>query len=229
MIPLFTALAPNHADPCQCRRQRRHAPAYHATMQFPVKAGPHVAALSRNGFPANMAQPDRLKTWSASRSPATASRFPGIGTMSTSTNFTSTSRRASATIDVDARFHFAARDRRVFFGQLDHFAARGAELESVAALSRRHSDRPVELPGRPEGSAGWRYGTALPIEREAGNEISSSPLADHSDRFSRADRRNFKTSIWLPANRPHYLHIAADSERATAHHRTKKLNITATW
>ncbi len=65
--------------------------------------------------------------------------------------------------------------------------------------------------------AGWRYATALPIDRESGNEISFKPsslttLIDSPVQTG----ANFKTVDLNPGGAvPHYLHIAADSERAT--------------
>jgi RND family efflux transporter MFP subunit len=64
---------------------------------------------------------------------------------------------------------------------------------------------------------GWRYGTALPIQSETGNQILFKPssLTTLVDSPVQAGA-NFKT-IDLSPNGPvrHYLHIAADSERAT--------------
>jgi predicted metalloprotease with PDZ domain len=64
---------------------------------------------------------------------------------------------------------------------------------------------------------GWRYGTALPIQSEAGNRIVFKPsslttLVDSPVQTG----ANFRTVDLNPgAAIPHYLHIAADSERAT--------------
>ncbi len=65
--------------------------------------------------------------------------------------------------------------------------------------------------------AGWRYGTALPIESEAARNIQFKPsslttLIDSPVLMG----AYFKTIDLSPgANPPHYLHIAADSEHAT--------------
>lgn len=65
--------------------------------------------------------------------------------------------------------------------------------------------------------AGWRYGTALPIDHESGNEIDFKPsslttLIDSPVQTS----ANFNTIDLSPGGPvPHYLHIAADSQRAT--------------
>jgi predicted metalloprotease with PDZ domain len=64
---------------------------------------------------------------------------------------------------------------------------------------------------------GWRYGTALPIERETGNEISfkESSLTTLIDSPVQT-AANFKTVDLNPGGPvQHLLHIAADSERAT--------------
>jgi len=65
--------------------------------------------------------------------------------------------------------------------------------------------------------AGWRYGTALPIETESGQNIQFKPsslttLIDSPVLMG----SYFKTIDLSPGASPaHYLHVAADSERAT--------------
>jgi predicted metalloprotease with PDZ domain len=65
--------------------------------------------------------------------------------------------------------------------------------------------------------SGWRYGTSLPIDREAGNEIVFKPaplniLIDSPVQTG----ANFRTIDLNPGGSvPHSLHLAADSERAT--------------
>jgi predicted metalloprotease with PDZ domain len=63
---------------------------------------------------------------------------------------------------------------------------------------------------------GWRYGTALPIRREAGNEIEFQPasmttLID-SPLSAGAHYKTF--DLGTEQGAAHYLHIAADSDRA---------------
>ncbi len=64
---------------------------------------------------------------------------------------------------------------------------------------------------------GWRYGTALPIDRESGSEIAfkQSSLTTLIDSPVQTGV-NFRT-VDLSPGEPvqHYLHIAADSERST--------------
>jgi predicted metalloprotease with PDZ domain len=64
---------------------------------------------------------------------------------------------------------------------------------------------------------GWKFGTALPIDRETGNEITfkESSLTTLIDSPVQTGA-NLKTVDLSPGGRvAHYLHIAADSERAT--------------
>jgi predicted metalloprotease with PDZ domain len=64
---------------------------------------------------------------------------------------------------------------------------------------------------------GWRYGTALPIESESGNKIVFKPssLTTLIDSPVQAGA-NYRTVDLNPGGAiPHYLNIAADSERAT--------------
>src|SRR6185312_12331157 len=63
---------------------------------------------------------------------------------------------------------------------------------------------------------GWRYGTALPIARESGNQIEFQPasmttLIDSPISMG-AHYRTFELGTAQGA--PHYLHVAADSDRA---------------
>ncbi len=81
----------------------------------------------------------------------------------------------------------------------------------------RPSDQ-VEFRARLKAPAGWRYGTALPIARETGDQIEFRPasLTTLVDSPVLAGRY-FRTLDLSPgAKPPHYLHLAADSEAALA-------------
>ena len=62
----------------------------------------------------------------------------------------------------------------------------------------------------------WRYGTALPIQRESGNQIEFQPASlttmVDSPVSAGAHYRTFE--LGGPQGTPHYLHVAADSDRA---------------
>ena len=63
---------------------------------------------------------------------------------------------------------------------------------------------------------GWRYGTALPIQRESGNEIEfkPAPLTTMVD-SPVSTGAHYKTfDLGTEQGIPHYLHVAADSDRA---------------
>jgi predicted metalloprotease with PDZ domain len=64
---------------------------------------------------------------------------------------------------------------------------------------------------------GWRFGTALPIQSEAGNQIVFKPSSLTTLIDSPVQTGvNFRTVDLNPGGAiPHYLHLAADSERAT--------------
>jgi predicted metalloprotease with PDZ domain len=64
--------------------------------------------------------------------------------------------------------------------------------------------------------AGWRYGTALPIQRESGNEIEFKPAALTTMVDSPVSTgAHYKTfDLGTDGGLPHYLHVAADSDRA---------------
>ena len=62
----------------------------------------------------------------------------------------------------------------------------------------------------------WRYGTALPIARESGNELEFQPASLTTMVDSPVSMGAHYRTINLGADRgaPHYLHLAADSDRA---------------
>lgn len=64
--------------------------------------------------------------------------------------------------------------------------------------------------------SGWRYGTALPIQRETGNEIEFKPAALTTMVDSPVSAgAHYKTfDLGTDGGLPHYLHVAADSDRA---------------
>ena len=63
---------------------------------------------------------------------------------------------------------------------------------------------------------GWRYGTALPLRRESGNEIEfqPAPLTTLIDSPVSAGAHYRTIDLGTDGGAPHYLHIAADSDRA---------------
>ena len=63
---------------------------------------------------------------------------------------------------------------------------------------------------------GWRYGTALPIRRESGNEIEFQPasLTTMVDSPVSAGAHYRTIDLGTDGGQPHYLHLAADSDRA---------------
>ena len=63
---------------------------------------------------------------------------------------------------------------------------------------------------------GWRYGTALPIQRETGNEIEfqPAPMATLIDSPVSAGSHYKTFELGTEQGAPHYLHVAADSDRA---------------
>ena len=62
----------------------------------------------------------------------------------------------------------------------------------------------------------WRYGTALPIQRESGNQIEFQPasLTTMVDSPVSAGAHYHTFELGGPQGTPHYLHVAADSDRA---------------
>jgi predicted metalloprotease with PDZ domain len=62
----------------------------------------------------------------------------------------------------------------------------------------------------------WKYGTALPIQRETGNEIQFQPAALTTliDSPLSAGAHYRTIDLGADGGAPHYLHVAADSDRA---------------
>jgi predicted metalloprotease with PDZ domain len=63
---------------------------------------------------------------------------------------------------------------------------------------------------------GWRFGTALPIRKESGNEVEfqPAPLTTLIDSPVSAGAHYRTIDLGADGGAPHYLHIAADSDRA---------------
>src|SRR5579883_65543 len=68
----------------------------------------------------------------------------------------------------------------------------------------------------PRPRRGWRYGTALPIARETGNQIEFQPssLTTLVDSPVSAGRHYRTVELGRDGSIPHYLHLAGDSDRA---------------
>ena len=122
-----------------------------------------------------------------------------------------------STIDVDAEF--------ISPPETSGFSSGGSITSQLAVLSWNQlllypkgtpSDR-LNYRATLKVPNGWRYGTALPIQSETGNRIVFKPsslttLIDSPVQTG----ANFRTIDLVPNGPvPHYLHIAADSERAT--------------
>ena len=126
-----------------------------------------------------------------------------------------------STIDVDAEF--------ISPPETGGFSSGGSITSQLAVLSWNQlllypkgtpSDQ-LDYQATLKVPNGWRYGTALPIASEAGNRIVFKPsslttLVDSPVQTG----ANFRTVDLVPSGGssglpPHYLHIAADSERAT--------------
>lgn len=65
---------------------------------------------------------------------------------------------------------------------------------------------------------GWKYGTALPIQRESGNEVEfkPAPVTTMIDSPLSAGAHYRTIDLGAEGGLPHYLHIAADSDGALA-------------
>ena len=122
-----------------------------------------------------------------------------------------------STIDVDAEF--------ISPPETGGFSAGGSITSQLAVLSWNQlllypkgtpSDQ-LNYQATLKVPNGWRYGTALPIESESGNQIVFKPsslttLVDSPVQTG----ANFRTIDLLPNGPiPTFLHLAADSERAT--------------
>jgi predicted metalloprotease with PDZ domain len=122
-----------------------------------------------------------------------------------------------STIDVDAEF--------ISPPETGAFSAGGSITSQLAVLSWNQlllypkgtpSDQ-LNYQATLKVPNGWRYGTALPIESESGNQIVFKPsslttLVDSPVQTG----ANFRTIDLLPNGPiPTFLHLAADSERAT--------------
>lgn len=74
----------------------------------------------------------------------------------------------------------------------------------------------IQYQGRLRLPAGWKYGTALPVAHESSGEIEFQPcsLTTLVDSPVLAGRHFRTIDLGVSLGRPHFLHIAADSDRA---------------
>jgi predicted metalloprotease with PDZ domain len=188
----------------------------HATMQFPVKPGP-MSLLYPKWIPGEHAPTGPIEDLAGVRMTANGQPVPwhrddvdiyefhlnvppGVSTLDVALDFISPPEAAGFSSGASNTSQLAV----LSWNQLLLYP-KGVPVDQLQYKAN------LKVP------SGWRYATALPIDRESGSQIAfkASSLTTLIDSPVQTGA-NFKTVDLSPGDPvPHYLHIAADSERST--------------
>jgi predicted metalloprotease with PDZ domain len=188
----------------------------HATMQFPVKPGP-MSLLYPKWIPGEHGPTGPIEDLAGVRITANGKPIPWHRDDINIFEFHVDVPQGVSILDVSIDF--------ISPPETGGFSSGGSATTQLALLSWNQfllypKDVPtdqLQYQADLKVPNGWRYGTALPIDRESGNEIVFKP----SSLTSLIDApvqtgANFRTVELSPGSPvKHFLHIAADSERAT--------------
>ncbi|HEY3824133.1 MAG TPA: hypothetical protein VGL82_06220 [Bryobacteraceae bacterium] len=224
LISLFTAalafsqIAPIQTNPIQINLDASDAPRrlLHATLQFPVKPGP-MSLLYPKWIPGEHGPTGPIEDLAGIRITGNGQAIPWHRDDVNIYEFHIDVPTGVSTIDVALDF--------ISPPDAPGFSSGGSTTSQLAVLSWNQvllypKDIPtdqLQYKATLKVPAGWRYGTALPIDHETGNEIAfkASSLTTLIDSPVQTGA-NFRTVDLSPGGPvQHYMHIAADSERAT--------------
>jgi len=219
-FPLFlVSLALAQSPPIQISVDASNAPRrlLHATMQFPVKPGP-MSLLYPKWIPGEHGPTGPIEDLAGIRITANGQPVPWRRDDVNLYEFHIDVPQGVSMLDVAIDFIASPE-------AAGGFSSSGSTTSQLAVLSwnqlllypkgtptdQLQYQATLKLPD------GWRYGTALPIDKEAGNEIVFKPSSLTTLIDSPVQTGiNYKTVDLSPGGPvAHYLHIAADSERAT--------------
>ena len=218
-LPLFVAaMGWAQSQPVRLSVDASEAPRrlLHATMQFPVKPGP-MSLLYPKWIPGEHGPTGPIEDLAGIRMTANGQPIPWHRDDVNIFEFHVDVPQGVSRLDVAIDF--------ISPPETGGFSAGGSITSQLAVLSwnqlllypkgtpadQLHYQATLKIP------EGWRYGTALAIDREAGNEIAFKPSSLTTLIDSPVQTGiNYRTVDLSPGGPvPHYLHIAADSERAT--------------
>jgi predicted metalloprotease with PDZ domain len=215
---LFAALAFGQNEPVRLSLDATDVPRrlLHATMRFPVKPGP-LDLLYPKWIPGEHGPTGPIEDLAGLKVSAGGQMVPWRRDDVNIFEFHIEVPPGVSALDVALDFILAP--------DSDGFSAGASSTSQLAVLSWNQvllypkgtpSDN-LQYQATLKLPAGWRYGTALPIDSESGNEIAFKPSSLTTLIDSPVQTGvNFRT-VDLSPDGPvrHYLHIAADSERAT--------------
>jgi predicted metalloprotease with PDZ domain len=218
LLAMAIAFGQGQTNPIRINVDASDAPRrlLHATMQFPVKAGP-MSLLYPKWIPGEHGPTGPIEDLAGVKVTANGQAIPWHRDNVNIYEFHIDVPQGVSRLDVAIDF--------ISPPETAGFSSGGSTTSQLAVLSWNQlllypkdvpSDQ-LQYQATLKVPNGWRYGTALPIERESGNEIVFQP----SSLTSLIDApvqtgANFKTVDLSPGGPvQHYLHIAADSERAT--------------
>jgi predicted metalloprotease with PDZ domain len=215
---LFAAVACAQTAPVRLSLDATAAPRrlLHATLHFPVKPGP-MSLLYPKWIPGEHGPTGPIEDLAGLKITSGGQAIPWHRDDVNIYEFHVDVPQGVSTLDVALDFILAP--------DSEGFSSGASSTTQLAVLSWNQvllypKDTPsdkVQFQADLTLPAGWRYGTALPIETESGNKVTFKPSSLTTLIDSPVQTGvNFKTvDLTPPGGVPHYLHIAADSERAT--------------
>jgi predicted metalloprotease with PDZ domain len=214
----FATLAYSQTTPIQLNVDASEAPRrlLHATLQFPVRPGP-MSLLYPKWIPGEHGPTGPIEDLAGVRMTANGQPVPWHRDDVDIYEFHINIPPGVSTLDVALDF--------ISPPEAAGFSSGASNTSQLAVLSWNQlllypkgvpTDQ-LQYKANLKVPSGWRYGTALPIDRESGSEIAfkASSLTTLIDSPVQTGA-NFKTVDLSPGDPvQHYLHIAADSERST--------------
>ena len=192
----------------------------HATMQFPVKPGP-MSLLYPKWIPGEHGPTGPIEDLAGIKITANGQAIPWRRDDVNMYEFRFTVPPGVSMIDVAIEY--------ILPPESGGFSSGGSSTSQLAVLSwNQFLLYPAGTPtdqlnyqATLKVPAGWRYGTALAIEHESGNDIVFKPSSLTTLIDSPVQTGvNFKTVDLNPGGTvPHFLHIAADSEAGDPNYR----------
>jgi predicted metalloprotease with PDZ domain len=189
---------------------------FHATMQFPVKPGP-FSLLYPKWIPGEHGPTGPIVDFVGLRITGNGKTIDWQRDAQNMYEFHVTVPAGVTTLNV--AFDFISPPESAGFSSGGSFTSQLGVLSWNQMLlypKGTPSDK-IEMQATLKVPSGWRYGTALPIESESGNTIVFKPAPLTTIVDSPVQMGAFYKTIDLSPNDSvkHYLHLAADSERAT--------------
>jgi predicted metalloprotease with PDZ domain len=189
---------------------------FHATMQFPVKPGP-LSLLYPKWIPGEHGPTGPIADFVGLHVTGNGQNIPWQRDAQNMFEFHVTVPQGVSTLNV--AFDFISPPEAGGFSSGGSFTSQLGVLSwnQMLLYPKGTPSDQIQMQATLKVPAGWRYGTALPIESESGSTVVFKPAPLTTVVDSPVQMGAFYKTVELSPDSPtkHYLHIAADSERAT--------------